>query len=109
MKDTIKYSIIALVGIAILTVGLSFIGVLNFKIFGTAYENTRREVFKESQAYNEGMAQDISNIQQQYLTATPSQKDALAALILQRTSGYEINNLPSSQKAFIEKLRRGER
>jgi lipopolysaccharide export LptBFGC system permease protein LptF len=79
------------------------------KVFSPQFEQVRRETFEQSKAYNQGVAQDISNFQQQYITATDNQKDALASVIIHRTADYDLSNLSQDQRSFIEKLRRGER
>lgn len=80
-----------------------------YKLFAPAQEQVRREVFEQTKAYNQGMSQDISNFQQQYATASNSQKDALASVIIHRTADYDLTKLQPYQREFIEKLRRGER
>ena len=77
--------------------------------FSPKYEQVRRETFEQSKAYNQGMAQEVMKFQQDYITANDSQKDALASVIIHRTADYDLSKLSPSSKAFIEKLRRGER
>ena len=109
MKDLFKSIGIILLVIFVFVFALNAMGILSFKVFGPMGENIRREVFEETKSYNQGMAQDISNFQQQYTMATPEQKDALASVILHRTADYDTSKLPKSSRDFIEKLRRGER
>ena len=85
------------------------VGLTSYRIFAPMWEQSRREVFEETKSYNQGVAQDISRIQQQYLTATPSQKDALASIVIHRYADYDLSKLQPDQRAFIEKLKRGER
>jgi len=80
-----------------------------YKVFAPAQEQVRRETFEQSKAYNQGVSQDISNFQQQYIQATDSQKDALASVIIHRYADYDLSKLQPGQRSFIEKLRRGER
>ena len=101
--------LLAVLAIGIISFALNTMGIVQIKVFGTAMENARREVFEETKSYNQGMSQDISNFQQQYILATPEQKEALASIILHRTADYDVSKLPTSSRAFIEKLRRGER
>lgn len=80
-----------------------------FSYFAPRYENVRRNTFEQSQAYNQGMTQEVLDFQRQYITATPSQKEALADVILHKTASYDLSKLPASSRQFIEKLRRGEK
>lgn len=80
-----------------------------YQYFAPKTEQVRRETFEQSKAYNQGVSQDISNFQQQYIQADTSQKDALASLIIHRYADYDLSKLPPDQRLFIEKLRRGER
>jgi hypothetical protein len=93
-------------GIGWLVAGNNF---FMYKVFAPATEQVRRETFEQSKAYNQGVAQDISSFQQQYIAATDSQKDALASVIIHRYADYDLRLLQSDQRQFIEKLRRGER
>ncbi|MBP2653332.1 MAG: hypothetical protein H6Q73_901 [Firmicutes bacterium] len=80
-----------------------------YKTFAPAQEQVRRETFEQSKAYNQGMIQELQNMQFEYIKATDSQKDALAAIILHRAADYDMDNLPTDLRQFIQKLRRGER
>lgn len=109
MKDfivTILVVLLVLFGVTWLVQGNDF---FLYKTFAPQYEQVRRETFEQSKAYNQGVAQDISNFQQQYIQANDSQKDALASVIIHRTADYDLSKLSPDQRSFIEKLRRGDR
>lgn len=76
-----------------------------YKVFAPQYEQTRREVFEETKSYNQGMIQELQNMQFEYVKADPSHKDALASIILQRTADYDLNKLPPDLRQFVQKLR----
>lgn len=75
------------------------------KAFAPKYEAVRRETFEESKAYNQGMIQELQNMQFQYVQAAPDAKDALASIILHRVADYDVNKLPPDLKNFVEVLR----
>jgi len=75
------------------------------RLFGPVREETRRQTFEQSRAYREGLAQELQNMQLEYIRATPTQKDALASVILHRTAGVELNALPQDLQQFVTKLR----
>ena len=83
---------------------------LTYKVFGVKYENQRREIFEQSKAYNQGMIQELQNMQFQYEQSSPDQKDALAAIILHRVADYpNQERMPNDLQEFIAKLQRGNR
>jgi hypothetical protein len=108
MKDVMKIIglILALLMLVWIIQGNNF---FMYKVFAPATEDVRREVFENTKSYNQGVAQDISNFQQQYVAATDSQKDALASVIIHRYADYDLSKLPPDLRSFIEKLKRGER
>jgi hypothetical protein len=77
-----------------------------YKVFAPQYADAQREVFENSKSYNQGMIQELQNLQVDYVKATPEQKDALASIILHRTADFDVNKLPSDLRKFIEQLRR---
>jgi hypothetical protein len=76
-----------------------------YKYFAPKQEAVRREVFEESKAYNQGMIQELQNMQFEYVKATPSQQAALASVILHRVADYDEDKLPSDLRAFVQQLR----
>ena len=77
-----------------------------YKVFAPKYEATRREVFKQSQAYNDGMATELESMQVDYMKAQPENKAALASIILHRVSNYDQTKLPVDLRNFIDGLKR---
>jgi len=71
-------------------------------------EAVRREVFEESRAYNEGVAQELYAGKRQYLNATltAAQRRALGAVLLHQVAGYDTGRLPPDLQAFVRQLRR---
>lgn len=99
------------IGIIVLAVMLGLVWILQendfsqYKYFAPKYEQVRRETFEQSKAYNQGMVQELQNMQFQYEQAKPEQKDALASIILHRVADYDETKLPPDLRAFIQKLR----
>jgi len=77
-----------------------------YKVFAPKYEQARRETFEQSKAYNQGMVQELQNMQFQYLQANPEQQQALAFIILHRVADFDVNKLPADLRSFIEQLKR---
>lgn len=97
-----------LVGIVALTWMVQGNDFFMYKYFGPKYEQQRREIFEQSRAFNQGMVQELQNMQFNYVKATPEQKDALASIILHRSSGYNLEDsiVPGDLRSFVEQLRR---
>ena len=97
------------VGFFLLLCGISWIAEGNdfflYKFFAPKQEAVRRQVFEQSKAYNDGMAQELDNMRFEYLRAKPEQQDALASIILHRVAAYDVSKLPPDLQSFIEKLR----
>ncbi len=77
-----------------------------YKVFAPQYEDVRRETFEHSKAYNQGMIQELQNMQFQYVQADEKHKDALASLILHRAADFDESKLPADLRSFIAGLRR---
>ena len=101
---------IAIVGISVviilgITWGITGNSFFLYKIFAPRYEQARREVFEQSKAYNQGMIQELQNMQFQYIQADEAHKGALASIILHRVADFPVDKLPVDLRTFIQKLR----
>ncbi len=76
-----------------------------YRTFAPKYEQVRRETFEQSKAYNQGMIQELQNMQFEYIKADKAQQDALASVILHRAADYDMDKLPPDLRQFIQKLR----
>jgi len=77
-----------------------------YQVFAPKYEAVRRQTFEQSKAYNQGMAQELQNMEFQYASADKEHKAALASIILHRAADYDLDRLPPDTAAFITGLRR---
>ena len=103
-------------GLSIVAVIVGFLGLtwllqgnnfFMYKVFGLRYEQTRRQIFEQSRAFNQGMVQELENMRFEYIKANPEQKQALASIILHRASGYNLNDpiVPGELRVFLSQLR----
>ncbi len=78
-----------------------------YKVFAPKYEAVRRDTFEQSKAYNQGMIQELQNMQFEHAKAHPGQKDALASIILHRAADYDLNDprVPAELRQFVQSLR----
>ena len=75
------------------------------KVFSPKYEQVRRETFEQSKAYNQGMVQELENMQFEYIKAGKEHRAALASVILHRAADYDENKMPADLRNFIVNLK----
>jgi hypothetical protein len=76
-----------------------------YKVFGPAREQVRRQTFEETKSYNQGMVQELQNMQFEYIKADKEHKAALASVILHRAADYPEDRMPSDLRDFIRSLK----
>lgn len=96
-------AIICILAISWLVVGNDF---FLYRFFAPRQEAVRREVFEQSKAYNQGMVQELQNMQFEYIRAGTEHKKALASIILHRSADYDINKMPYDLRTFVEQLKK---
>ena len=100
-----------LVALAILAIpvgGMLMTGTLAVtwnKVFGTAIESSRTDIYRENKSYVEGTIRDLRNLRIQYEAAEPEQKAGLRSLIMQRANELDWDRLPSDVRRFLEEIR----
>lgn len=106
---TIGIVVAALLGITLLAFFFQGTDFFLYKVFAPRYEGVRRETFEQSKAYQQGMIQELENMQFEYLQATPPQQEGLRSIILHRVADFPDEELPPHLRSFIEQLRREQR
>ena len=96
--------------VAILALSWVFMGneFFLYKYFAPKQEAVRRQVFEQSRAFNQGMVQELQNMQFEYVKEKdPDAKAALASVILHRTSGYNMDDpiVPPDLRQFVVQLK----
>ena len=76
-----------------------------YQYFAPRQAAVQRKVFEETKSYNQGMIQELQNMQFQYVQAKPEQQAILAGIILHRTADYDLANLPPDLRSFVLSLR----
>jgi hypothetical protein len=74
------------------------------RYFAPRYEQVRRETFEQSKAYRQGLEQDFAHMEYEYHTASPEEKEMIAALIRHRAAGVNLSELSPSTAQFIASL-----
>lgn len=75
-----------------------------FKVFGPAFEQTRRETFEQSKAYRDGANQELQALRVEYLKAPDELRPAMAHMIRHKAAGLQAGALPSDLETFIKEL-----
>jgi hypothetical protein len=111
MKTAVT-SIACIIGFFVLVFGIGFLveggDLLTYKFFAPKQEAVRREVFEKTRSFNQGMTQELENMQFDYLKEKdPNAKAALGSIILHRASGYNMEDagVPDSLRNFVETLK----
>lgn len=103
-----KGFVIGLAGL-VLVLGLTWVFQGNdfflYRAFAPRYEAVRRQTFEQSKAYNQGMVQELQNMQFEYEKAAPEHRAALASIILHRAADYPSDKMPSDLRSFVDGLR----
>lgn len=109
MKDVIKI-LFSFLGILIATLIVSWLIFGNdfflYKYFAPKQEAVRRGVFEQTKSYNQGMIQELQNMQFEYVKADSAHRVALRSIILHRAADFDERMLPADLHAFITSLRR---
>ncbi len=109
MKDILGI-VGVVVGAAVLLTGAAWLIQGNdffmYRVFAPKYEAVRRDTFEQSKAYQQGMVQELQNMQFQYEQASDSHKAALADLILHRAADFNESDMPGGLRSFIAQLKR---
>jgi hypothetical protein len=79
-----------------------------YRTFAPKQEAVRRRVFEQSKAFNQGMIQELQNMQFEYERTDKEHQAALADIILHRAADFDLNQpqVPQDLRSFIEELRR---
>ncbi len=101
----IVVALVMLVGLPWLVMGNDF---FLYRYFAPKQEAVRRQVFEQTKSYNQGMVQELQNMQFEYVQAKPAQQAALASIILHRAADYDVDRLPPDLRSFIADLRRAQ-
>jgi hypothetical protein len=79
-----------------------------YKVFAPRQEAVRRQVFEQSRAFNQGMVQELENMQFKYAEENDEgAKTALADIVIHRASGYNMDDDSVSQslRSFVQSLK----
>lgn len=79
-----------------------------YKVFAPKYEAVRRQTFEQTKSYNQGMVQELQNMQFEYVKADEAHKAALADIILHRAADFNLDDsrVPTDLQSFVTGLRR---
>ena len=98
--------IASLIGIVLIGYFFDAAGIVEIKLFGVKQENARRQVFEQTQSFNDGKRQELLHYKLQYeLEKDPTSKAAIKYTILHSMAGYDESRLDPSLAAFLNTLR----
>lgn len=86
-------------GLAIFAASLYGFNIRAF--FAPKYENLRRNVFENSQSYNDGMAQQLNSYYLEYQKTDEAGRQTLRSVISHQYANYPANRLPAHLQSFL--------
>ena len=106
MSKVIFGGMVVLAGLLALGWGLQELDVFRQGHFQPKYEQVRRNTFETSRAFNEGVAQELSQLYRDYSkTKDEGEKTAIKSVVLQRVAGYDIEQLNNPQlRSFVRQM-----
>ena len=104
-KD-IMYGLLALVGVIALGWILNLNGLASYRYFAPKVEQVRHDTFKQSQAYMDGMSQDILGMKLDYAKADEAGKKTIADVVYHRAATIDLNDYSADVRSFVEEMRR---
>lgn len=101
MKENwVYFLVLAIVGV------IWYFGPDIYKHMGGRYEESRREIFEESQAHVHGNIEHLNRLKLEYETAEAGHKPALRTAILTSFGSMNDSQWPPHLRSFIDNLRR---
>jgi hypothetical protein len=95
-----------LIILASLAFGLRWAGIQWTGFFGPKEENVRRQIFEETQSFNEGKQQDLAKYYLEYQKGDEQTKAAIKAVVQAQFSYVKKENIESIQmRQFLVQMR----
>lgn len=112
-KQAVAYvlaGVIVIGGMIALSFGMGLLDNTYLATVGKQRENIKREVFKESKSYVEGMIEDLSNYKREFeRTDDMAEKEQIANMIDAEFSNFDMNKIENaSLYNFLLNIRNGE-
>ena len=108
MKEIFVY-IFSIIFFMVVVCGIGWVAAGNyfqlFSYFAPKYADVQRKVFENTAPYNEGMAEDLNRMKEEYILASKENKIALRTQILNQFASYDVRRLPPDLQEFINQLR----
>ncbi len=76
-----------------------------YQYFAPQYANVQRKVFENTAPFNQGMAQDLRRMQEEYIAADADHKAAIGSLILHNYANYDTTRLPPDLRDFYNQVK----
>jgi hypothetical protein len=98
------YSLLALVAILALSFLIGNYDLVMKKYFGTRNANIDREIFEQNKSFRSGAAQELLQMQRDYVMGNPEQKIAMRAIIKHKAAEVPEDALTPDLRTFINSL-----
>lgn len=105
MRELIGIIVISLLLIFGITWAVQGNNFFMYKMFAPKVEQVRYDVFKNSQSYNDGIAQELQQLQLEYIKGSVEQRAAIGTMVLHKVAGYKMERLDKSLQNFINTIK----
>lgn len=106
MRDFLWAALGILLFIAVAVVAVNEMNIAGIKFWGVRTQDAKTQVFKATQAYTQGVENDLADMRLEYMKADDLEvKGVLKATILHRFAGYDSHKLPVYLQTFMRGLR----
>lgn len=95
---------IALVVVALFLI-LDFSSVLWSGIIWSKQEEIRRDIFVNSQSYNDGIIRDLADYKHQWDNADMDGRISIEAVVRHSFSNYDMNEVPEGLRPWLSNIR----
>jgi len=75
-----------------------------YRVFAPRQEAVRRQTFEQSKSYNDGMAQELWDMERDYARADVAGKASIASIVTHRVAGYDVERLPTGLRRFVSQM-----
>ena len=104
-QSIVRSGLVVLIMVGVIIAGLTWGSFKLYEYYAPKRAEVQRNVFENTTSFNQGLIQELRNMQYEYVQASDEHKTALRSIILHRIAGYE-EKLPDDLRLFIAELRR---
>lgn len=103
-KSEILEGTVTTAAVTVGTVAAIALSLFLYKTFAPQFENARRNVFENTQSYNDGMKQQLQQYYLEYQKADKDEKTVIRDAIAHQYASYPLERLPAHLQTFASSI-----